>query len=82
MQECWLICRSLTYAQRTARFLERNGVPAAVVRAPSDVSGGGCGYAAKVPLRYAEQAETLLKNTALPETKTVCRMRLAGEGPA
>lgn len=37
-----IVCRSLTYAQRTASALERAGITAHILRSPKMVSGEGC----------------------------------------
>ena len=49
-----IICRSLTYAQRTARVLERSGITGHIQRAPKVISREGCGYC----VRIAEQRLT------------------------
>ena len=40
-----IVCRSLTYAQRTAAVLERAGITARILRAPKSIAGEGCSYA-------------------------------------
>lgn len=65
MLQYLIMCRSLTYAQRTARTLERQGITASVARAPQGVSGQGCAYCVKVSGRNLERALTALKNTNL-----------------
>ena len=46
-----IICRSLTYAQRTAQALERAGITAHILRSPRSISGEGCSHAVKVSER-------------------------------
>ena len=36
-----IICRSLTYAQRTAAVLERAGITARILRSPKSIAGDG-----------------------------------------
>lgn len=48
MTGCLIACRSLTYAQRSSRSLERAGYTATVVRMPVKVSDSGCGHAVKI----------------------------------
>ena len=36
-----IVCRSLTYAQRTASALERAGITAHILRSPKMISGEG-----------------------------------------
>ena len=45
MPQYWISFRSLTHAQRAARFLEKSGITATVTRLPQGVSPKGCGYA-------------------------------------
>ena len=40
-----IMCRSLTWAQRSAALLERGGITASVVKAPQGLSPSGCAYA-------------------------------------
>lgn len=64
-----MICRSLTYAQRAARTLERHGIAAIVTKAPQDVSENGCAYCVKVPEKRLSEALVALKNTELAPSK-------------
>lgn len=43
-----IVCRSLTYAQRTSVVLEREGISNHVLRTPAHLSDKGCGYAVKI----------------------------------
>lgn len=43
-----IICRSLTYAQRTARILERAGISSHIMRTPKMISKEGCNYCVRV----------------------------------
>jgi hypothetical protein len=43
-----LMCRSLTYAQRASKLLERSGITAIITKIPQSVVGGGCQYCIKV----------------------------------
>ena len=60
-----LICRSLTYAQRTAKILERAGITAIVTRTPQIITTDGCGYCVKVSAKYISNALVALKNAEL-----------------
>lgn len=60
-----ILCRSLTYAQRTASVLERAGIAARVLRSPKSVAGEGCGYAVKVSERRLAEALVLLNRVGL-----------------
>ena len=60
-----IICRSLTYAQRTAQVLERVGISAYVQRAPKTVSKEGCGYCVRIPERRLTDALTILRREGM-----------------
>ena len=60
-----IVCRSLTYAQRTASVLERAGVTARILRAPRSVIGEGCGYGVKVSERSLAESLVLLNRMGL-----------------
>lgn len=47
-----IICRSLTYAQRTARVLERAGIASSILRAPKSIAGEGCSHCVRVAERW------------------------------
>lgn len=57
--------RSLTYAQRTARFLEKSGIPAFVIKAPKGTTENGCAYSVSVAYKNGDNAARLLKNEGL-----------------
>lgn len=58
-------CRSLTYAQRAERILERAGITAHILRSPQNISGEGCSYAVKVSERRFPAAMATLKQASL-----------------
>lgn len=60
-----IICRSLTYAQRTAAVLERAGITAHILRAPKSIDSEGCSHAVKVSERNLSLALTLLTREGL-----------------
>ena len=43
-----ILCRSLTYAQRTASVLARVGITAPIQRAPGSIAEEGCTHALRV----------------------------------
>ena len=43
-----IVCRSLTYAQRTAAALERAGISARILRSPKSIAGEGCSHSVKI----------------------------------
>jgi hypothetical protein len=65
MQHYLISCRSLTYAQRAVRVLERAGITASAVRTPQSVAAGGCGYCVSVSYKYGVRAAALLREEKL-----------------
>lgn len=62
-----IVCRSLTYAQRTERVLERVGITATLMRLPRSLSQEGCGYGVKIAERNLPRAlQTLNQNELSP----------------
>ncbi len=64
-----IICRSLTYAQRTASVLERVGVTAPIQRAPKAVAAEGCSHAVRVAERHLPRALAALRRADLTPTR-------------
>lgn len=64
-----IMCRSLTYAQRSARALENAGITAVVTKAPQDVSNAGCAYCVKVSERRLREALSVLKDAGLSPSR-------------
>lgn len=60
-----IICRSLTYAQRTAMVLTRAGLGAHIMRSPKSIDSEGCSHAVKVSERSLSLALTLLAREGL-----------------
>ncbi|MBR5094258.1 MAG: DUF3343 domain-containing protein [Oscillospiraceae bacterium] len=72
MGQIWILCRSLTYAQRAAELLERKGITATVSRAPQGSDPRGCGHAVTVRKRGPE-AVKILRDAHLPFGKLLAR---------
>ena len=60
-----IMCRSLTYAQRSARALENAGITSVVTKAQQSVSNAGCAYCVKVSERRLKEALSVLKGAGL-----------------
>ena len=60
-----IVCRSLTYAQRTAAALERAGITARVLRSPKSISGEGCSHSVKISQRNLPDALRILQRVGL-----------------
>ncbi|MCL2568938.1 MAG: DUF3343 domain-containing protein [Oscillospiraceae bacterium] len=57
-----ITCRSLTYAQKAARALERAGITAHIMRTPKGLSKEGCSYSVKVSEQRGPLALRILKD--------------------
>ena len=66
-----IICRSLTYAQRTAAVLERAGIPCAILRTPKVLAGEGCSHSVRIAQRKLTAALEVLAGAGLTP-KRVC----------
>ena len=60
-----IMCRSLTYAQRTAKALERMGITAVISRPPADIAGEGCAYGVRVREKNLRAALKALKDAGI-----------------
>ncbi len=60
-----LICRSLTYAQRSVRILERAGVTGTLSRVPKSAEVRGCGYCVVVSGNHLKRAVSVLSESGL-----------------
>ncbi len=60
-----IMCRSLTYAQRTAAALERAGITARILRTPKSIAGEGCSHSVKVSQRNLSDALAVLHRNGL-----------------
>ena len=74
-----IICRSLTYAQRTAKALERVGIMAIVTKPPAEISGNGCAYCVKIREKNLSEALKVMKSSGLNYGK-VYLLREDGSG--
>lgn len=72
-----IVCRSLTYAQRTARLLERVGISAHIMRTPRSISGEGCSHGVKISQRRLSDALAVLARSGLPPARVFL---LTGDG--
>ena len=73
MQEAYIGMRSLTYAQRAARYLTGRGLQAAPTRAPW--TGTGCAYAVSLRAGDLEKAQSLLRQANLTPGRAYLRDR-------
>ena len=61
MQYTIIMLRSLTYAQRAARTLERMGFYVSVTKAPQELAQTGCHYGVKVRAAALDDALAVLE---------------------
>jgi len=61
-----VLCKSLTYAQRTARAIEQAGIRALIIRTPRRISREGCSYCAKISDRRIHEALSILRQYHIP----------------
>ncbi len=64
-----IICRSLTYAQTTAKVLERAGISAMVMRPPVKIAEKGCVYCVKISEKRLREALVTLNNAGMGHGK-------------
>lgn len=64
-----IICRSLTYAQRTASLLGRVGVRASIQKAPSSIALEGCSHAVRIREEDLTRSLTALRRGELTPTR-------------
>ncbi|MBQ3089190.1 MAG: DUF3343 domain-containing protein [Oscillospiraceae bacterium] len=60
-----IVCRSLTFAQRTAAVLGRAGIPAAIRRTPAAIAERGCSYSVKLSQKNLSKALVILRKVEL-----------------
>lgn len=60
-----IVLRSLTYAQRAERLLERAGIYAVVKKVPQSASPEGCAYGVMVRSKNLAQAQAILAKNAV-----------------
>lgn len=65
MQTYWIICRSITFAQRVSHVLYRAGVGHQMLRLPAGLLKSGCGYAVQVREERMAQAMNALQREGL-----------------
>ena len=65
MNENVLVFRSVTYAQRASRALQRKEISNWVIRVPPELTKSGCGYAVRIRARQLAAALQTLEWFAL-----------------
>ncbi len=71
---CLVRCRSLTYAQRTVRALDRAGMPARLMRLPTELrDGSGCGYCVALGSTGPGAALQVIRREGLAPVRVFCK---------
>ena len=65
MEYYLILARSVTYAQRMQRVLERAGVRCQIFRAPRDLTDRGCAYVLRIAVPELSRALTALHRASL-----------------
>ncbi|MBR3569811.1 MAG: DUF3343 domain-containing protein [Oscillibacter sp.] len=65
MEHDLLLARSVTYAQRMQKALDRAGIASRVYRAPRDLTNLGCAYALRVAPKDLREALLVLRGEKL-----------------
>ena len=65
MEHYFILARSVTFAQRMQKLLERNGIRCQIARAPRDMTDLGCAYTVRVAAENLPAALTILRGTSL-----------------
>ena len=69
MEYYLILARSVTYAQRMQRVLERAGIRCRIFRAPRDLSGLGCAYVVRIAGEDLTAALTVVHREGLGPTQ-------------
>ncbi len=65
MNYCIFVYRSLTFAQKSVRALDRAGIPSSVMRPPAQNAKEGCAYGVKVRAPKCAAAAAALNRAGL-----------------
>lgn len=66
MEHYLILARSVTFAQRMQKALERAGIRCRIARAPRDLTDAGCAYTVRVSAADIHAAVAVLSRAALP----------------
>jgi len=69
----YLTARSITYAQRMARALGKNGVESRIERPEREITDKGCAYAVVISEGYVAEALEILSYNRLSPVKAVIK---------
>jgi len=60
MQKYILNFPSITFAMKSEKLLNTNGINCSIIRTPSDISSCGCGYSVLINLNDLDYAKAIL----------------------
>ena len=72
-----IMCRSLTYAQRAERLLERAGIYSGLTKAPQGITPEGCTFGVKLQAKHVQRALAVMRGAGV---KTGKIFRIAEDG--
>lgn len=73
MNQIYIGIRSVTYAQKGMKLLQREGISAQLTRLPASLSPGGCAYALRLSEQQLHNALPLLKKGGVDTGKVFVR---------
>lgn len=73
MEKCYITFRSVTFAQRGERILEKAGIRAMLQRTPGWMEEQGCGYCLRLARRDVQRAVQLLRGSRVPLRRVYCQ---------
>ncbi|MDR0813356.1 MAG: DUF3343 domain-containing protein [Oscillospiraceae bacterium] len=73
MKYYYIVCRSVTYAQKTVKTLETSGISAVMYRTPKAMALEGCSYCVKITEARLTEAIKLLSSKSLQPLRVFAR---------
>lgn len=77
MKNYLITFRSVTFAQRGERLLQKNGIQCTLLRTPKWMEAQGCGYSLRIWAEHVETGVALLRKGNIPLRKVYIQ---TGEG--
>ncbi|MBR5491183.1 MAG: DUF3343 domain-containing protein [Oscillospiraceae bacterium] len=65
MESYIIMCRTITYAQRAQRLLDRAGIRANIVKAPQGLTSEGCSYGIRVSKAKGHRATEIMRGAGI-----------------
>lgn len=77
MESYIIMCRTITFAQRAQRLLDKTGIKSYIVKAPQGLTSEGCSYGIKVSKANGHRATEIMRGAGIKIGKT---FRQSSEG--